>query len=147
MYRLLTVSQEVRAMPANTAPEDELRKALEKLETTVAVIEQWTTDDGNEARIVKNEKLSAAMIDQIMSLIATACQGASLETLHNLLKMHLRGKEGETLHWFADDHYSHRRKTEVLDDYVKEPPSDYIDVYGMYHKELDLSNPPGREDE
>jgi len=47
--------------------------------------------------------------------------------------MHLRGEEGKTLHKFANDHYQHKESTEVLDDYVREPNEDYIDVFDNYY--------------
>jgi formate-dependent nitrite reductase cytochrome c552 subunit len=58
---------------------DSLRKELEKLKTEVAVVDQWTDKHGNVARIVKNEKLSSAMIDQIMRLILSDREKAQLD--------------------------------------------------------------------
>jgi hypothetical protein len=49
--------------------------------------------------------------------------------------MHLRGKEGDLMQRFANDHYEHKENTEVLDDYVKEPPESYEDVWDKYHTE------------
>jgi hypothetical protein len=46
--------------------------------------------------------------------------------------MHLRGKEGMTMHQFANAHYNHKDQVEIIDDYVQEPPDDYEDVFDGY---------------
>lgn len=46
---------------------------------------------------------------------------------------HLRGKEGDNMQRFAQDHISHKEQTRVLDDYVEEPPESYKDVFDEYN--------------
>lgn len=53
--------------------------------------------------------------------------------------MHLRGKEGSTLHRFLGDHSDHEKMTELYNDYVQEPPEKYKDVFDFYHPELEVS--------
>lgn len=55
--------------------------------------------------------------------------------------MHLRGKEGDNMQFFAKVHSDHEKHTEIYNDYVSEPPDDYKDVFDSYNpnfeKELD----------
>lgn len=56
--------------------------------------------------------------------------------------MHLRGKEGNTMHRFANNHPKHN--VEVLDDYVEEPPENYEDMFDIYKP---VTNKEGQDDE
>lgn len=49
--------------------------------------------------------------------------------------MHFRGKEGDYMQKFANDHNGHEPSTEIYNDYVSEPPESYTDVFDNYHKE------------
>lgn len=50
--------------------------------------------------------------------------------------MHLRGKENEHIHDFADDHIGHH--VEILDDYANSDLPEYEDMFDFYN--------PDRED-
>lgn len=63
--------------------------------------------------------------------------------------MHFRGKEGDFMQRFQNDHADHEGMTEILSDYKFEPPNDYKDVFDDYHTELnDLAptDPPSDPD-
>jgi hypothetical protein len=61
--------------------------------------------------------------------------------------MHLRGKEGDNMQRFANDHATHKEYTEVYDDYVNEPPEEYKDTFDEYNpnfeKQIQLADKKG----
>lgn len=64
--------------------------------------------------------------------------GRNFFSVCNLCKvqlMHFRGREGDNMQKFANDHMGHGYRVEVLDDYVDEPPEGYKDVFDDYNAE------------
>lgn len=59
--------------------------------------------------------------------------------------MHFRRKEGELMQRFANDHAAHEGKTEIYSDYIKEPPSNYADVFDRYHADVTTAATEGRK--
>lgn len=53
--------------------------------------------------------------------------------------MHLRGKEGDHMQKFENDHPKHN--TEIFNDYQNEPPEEYRDVFDIYNPEFDRRIP------
>ena len=59
--------------------------------------------------------------------------------------MHLRGYESDHMMQFQHDHSDHEKQTEIMCDYVKEPPEGYADVFDTYNPEWEkrmLKNRP-----
>jgi len=61
--------------------------------------------------------------------------------------MHFRGQESDHMMQFQRDHEDHEKMTEIMCDYVKEPPEYYKDVFDEYNPEFEKKLPrpnPGR---
>lgn len=51
----------------------------------------------------------------------------------NVQLMHLRGKESDNMMRFQSDHEEHEKHTQIVCDYVEEPPDHYTDVFDDYN--------------
>lgn len=48
--------------------------------------------------------------------------------------MHLRGKESDNMQKFQNDHSEHEKHTQIISDYVEEPPDHYTDMFEKYNE-------------